>query len=266
MAGSPVCRLAAPRSGYAARAAPPRRLAAQAALGADDADRRRARRYGIDMSRRHRRATPTRRRRRRAVGSTVACRPPSPVAAPPRLGPSHSTWLDPDAVRRRTRERGLRCRVLVQPMSRPGALCVELREDPAWGRWSGSGWVAFATECSATGLAGGPLTDRDAAALVDEPRAAPCCAAPGFRPVTGGLADLCCGWGSSPTNSLGLRSLTLNPVLPRGRSRCCTRQCASGRSAPAPTPPTSPLNLAFVVRRGRDLLPAQCLPSDREVD
>ena len=110
-------------------------------------------------------------------------------------------------------------RVLVQPMVEPGVACVvEVREDPAFGPVVGFGLGGVATE-----LLGDrayrtlPLTDRDAAALVDEPRAAPLLH--GFRgsaPVAAGaLADLLLRVGRLVDDHPQVRELALNPVLAR---------------------------------------------------
>ncbi|ABP53928.1 GCN5-related N-acetyltransferase [Salinispora tropica CNB-440] len=109
--------------------------------------------------------------------------------------------------------------VLVQPMVPPGVACVvELVEDPAFGPVVGFGVGGVATE-----LLGDrawraiPLTDRDAAELVDEPRAAPLLrghrgAAPVDRKA---LAELLLRVGRLADEQPRARTLTLNPVLAR---------------------------------------------------
>jgi acyl-CoA synthetase (NDP forming)/GNAT superfamily N-acetyltransferase len=109
--------------------------------------------------------------------------------------------------------------VLVQRMVAAGVACVvEMVEDPAFGPVIGFGLGGVATE-----LVGDrawravPLTDRDAAALVDAPRAAPLLR--GFRgaaPVDrGALADVLLRVGRLVDERPEVTALSLNPVLAR---------------------------------------------------
>jgi acyl-CoA synthetase (NDP forming)/GNAT superfamily N-acetyltransferase len=109
--------------------------------------------------------------------------------------------------------------VLVQPMVPPGVACVvELVEDPAFGPVVGFGLGGVATELLGDrAWRAVPLTDLDAAELVDEPRAAPLLrghrgAAPVDRPA---LADLLLRVGRLADEQPRIRALTLNPVLAR---------------------------------------------------
>lgn len=109
--------------------------------------------------------------------------------------------------------------VLVQPMVPPGVACVvELVEDPAFGPVVGFGLGGVATELLGDrAWRAVPLTDRDAAELVDEPRAAPLLrghrgAAPVDRKA---LAELLLRVGRLADEQPRARTLTLNPVLAR---------------------------------------------------
>ncbi|MFI7605347.1 GNAT family N-acetyltransferase [Micromonospora sp. NPDC049366] len=109
--------------------------------------------------------------------------------------------------------------VLVQPMVPPGVACVvELVEDPAFGPVVGFGLGGVATELLGDrAWRAVPLTDRDAAELVDEPRAAPLLhghrgAAPVDRAA---LSDLLLRVGRLADEQPRVRALTLNPVLVR---------------------------------------------------
>ncbi|WP_370463374.1 GNAT family N-acetyltransferase [Micromonospora sp. WMMC415] len=109
--------------------------------------------------------------------------------------------------------------VLVQPMVPPGVACVvELVEDPAFGPVVGFGLGGVATELLGDrAWRAAPLTDLDAAELVDEPRAAPLLhghrgAAPVDRAA---LADLLLRVGQLADEQPRVRALTLNPVLAR---------------------------------------------------
>ncbi|MER7415663.1 GNAT family N-acetyltransferase [Micromonospora peucetia] len=109
--------------------------------------------------------------------------------------------------------------VLVQPMVPPGVACVvELVEDPAFGPVVGFGLGGVATELLGDrAWRAVPLTDLDAADLVDEPRAAPLLrghrgAAPVDRAI---LADLLLRVGRLADEQPRVRALTLNPVLAR---------------------------------------------------
>ncbi|MBY8871152.1 GNAT family N-acetyltransferase [Micromonospora sp. PLK6-60] len=109
--------------------------------------------------------------------------------------------------------------VLVQPMVPPGVACVvEVREDPAFGPVVGFGLGGVATELLGDrAWRAVPLTDRDAAELVDEPRAAPLLRGHrGAAPVDrAALADLLVRVGRLADEQPRVRALTLNPVLAR---------------------------------------------------
>lgn len=109
--------------------------------------------------------------------------------------------------------------VLVQPMVPPGVACVvELVEDPAFGPVVGFGVGGVATELLGDrAWRAVPLTDRDAAELVDEPRAAPLLR--GHRGAASvdrkALAELLLRVGRLADEQPRARTLTLNPVLAR---------------------------------------------------
>ncbi|MEJ3743536.1 GNAT family N-acetyltransferase [Actinomycetes bacterium KLBMP 9797] len=109
--------------------------------------------------------------------------------------------------------------VLVQPMVPPGVACVvETAEDPVFGPVVGFGLGGVATDLLGDrAWRAAPLTDRDAAALVDEPRAAPLLR--GYRgaaPVDrGAVEDLLIRVGRLVDEHPEVRSLRLNPVLAR---------------------------------------------------
>ncbi|MET7399842.1 GNAT family N-acetyltransferase [Dactylosporangium sp. NPDC005572] len=114
---------------------------------------------------------------------------------------------------------GLGVEVVVQPMVAPGVACVvEVVDDPSFGPV-----VGFGLGGEAADLLGDrawrpvPLTDRDAAALVRAPRAAPLLT--GYRgaaPVDlDALADLLLRVGRLVDEQPTLSSLSLNPVLAR---------------------------------------------------
>ncbi len=110
-------------------------------------------------------------------------------------------------------------RVLLQPMVRPGVACtVEMVEDPAFGPVIGFGLGGVAGELLGDrAWRAAPLTDRAAAALVDEPRAAPLLH--GYRGSTPvdrkALIDLLVRVGRLVDEHPRIRSLSLNPVLAR---------------------------------------------------
>jgi acyl-CoA synthetase (NDP forming)/RimJ/RimL family protein N-acetyltransferase len=110
-------------------------------------------------------------------------------------------------------------RMLVQPMVAPGVACaVEMVEDPAFGPVVGFGLGGVASELLGDrAWRAAPLTDRAAAALVDEPRAAPLLRGyRGARPVDrDALADLLMRVGRLVDEHPEIRSLSLNPVLAR---------------------------------------------------
>ncbi|MEV1330516.1 GNAT family N-acetyltransferase [Micromonospora costi] len=109
--------------------------------------------------------------------------------------------------------------VLVQPMVAPGVACVvELVEDPAFGPVVGFGLGGVATELLGDrAWRAVPLTDRDAAELVDEPRAAPLLRGHrGAAPVDrAALVDLLLRVGRLADEQPRVRALTMNPVLAR---------------------------------------------------
>ena len=110
-------------------------------------------------------------------------------------------------------------RVLVQSMVPPGVACtIEVVEDPAFGPVVGFGLGGVASELLGDlAWRAAPLTDRAAAALVDEPRAAPLLH--GYRgsaPVDrDGLIDLLLRVGRLADEHPRVRALSLNPVLAR---------------------------------------------------
>ena len=109
--------------------------------------------------------------------------------------------------------------VLVQSMVAPGVACtVEVVEDPAFGPVVGFGLSGPASELLGDlAWRAAPLTDRAAAALVDEPRAAPLLH--GYRGSTpvdrDALIDLLLRVGRLADDHPRLRALSLNPVLAR---------------------------------------------------
>jgi len=109
--------------------------------------------------------------------------------------------------------------VLVQSMVPPGVACtVELVEDPAFGPVVGFGLGGVASELLGDlAWRAAPLTDRAAAALVDEPRAAPLLH--GYRgsaPVDrDALIDLLLRVGRLADEHPRVRAMSLNPVLAR---------------------------------------------------
>ncbi|MEU3455995.1 GNAT family N-acetyltransferase [Micromonospora sp. NPDC006766] len=200
------------------------RAAGQAALRADRPDPAGLlRAYGIDM-----------------VESAPACSAEAAVVAAERLGwpvalkaaaPGLRHRLDLGAVRLNLADPAALRRayaelapvfgtdVLIQPMVPPGVACVvELVEDPAFGPVVGFGLGGVATELLGDrAWRAVPLTDRDAAELVDEPRAAPLLRGHrGAAPVDrAALIDLLLRVGRLADEQPRVRSLTLNPVLAR---------------------------------------------------
>ncbi|MFF5171025.1 GNAT family N-acetyltransferase [Micromonospora sp. NPDC000089] len=137
------------------------------------------------------------------------------------LGAVRLDLADPAALRRAYAEMTplFGADVLVQPMVPAGVACVvELMEDPAFGPVVGFGLGGVATELLGDrAWRAVPLTDRDAAELVDEPRAAPLLrghrgAAPVDRMA---LVDLLLRVGRLADEHPRVRSLSLNPVLAR---------------------------------------------------
>ncbi|MEV0940189.1 GNAT family N-acetyltransferase [Micromonospora wenchangensis] len=137
------------------------------------------------------------------------------------LGAVRLDLADPVALRRAYADlaAGFGAQVLVQPMVPPGVACVvELREDPAFGPVVGFGLGGVATELLGDrAWRAVPLTDRDAAELVDEPRASPLLRGHrGAAPVDrAALVDLLLRVGRLADEQPRVRSLTLNPVLAR---------------------------------------------------
>ncbi|MFJ8685121.1 bifunctional acetate--CoA ligase family protein/GNAT family N-acetyltransferase [Micromonospora wenchangensis] len=137
------------------------------------------------------------------------------------LGAVRLDLADPVALRRAYADlaAGFGAQVLVQPMVPPGVACVvELREDPAFGPVVGFGLGGVATELLGDrAWRAVPLTDRDAAELVDEPRASPLLRGHrGAAPVDrAALVDLLLRVGRLADEEPRVRSLTLNPVLAR---------------------------------------------------
>lgn len=136
--------------------------------------------------------------------------------------------------------------VLVQPMVPPGVACVvEMVEDPTFGPVVGFGLGGVATELLGDrAWRPAPLTDRDAAALVDEPRAAPLLR--GYRGSAGvdraALADLLLRVGRLADEHPQVRTLSLNPVLARADGLSVLH--ATGRIAESATrPDTGPRRL-----------------------
>ncbi|MGS2614547.1 bifunctional acetate--CoA ligase family protein/GNAT family N-acetyltransferase [Micromonospora sp. LZ34] len=137
------------------------------------------------------------------------------------LGAVRLDLPDPAALRRAYAEMSavFGADVLVQPMVPPGVACVvELVEDPAFGPVVGFGLGGVATELLGDrAWRAVPLTDLDAAELVDEPRAAPLLRGHrGAAPVDrAALADLLLRVGRLADEQPRVRSATLNPVLVR---------------------------------------------------
>lgn len=137
------------------------------------------------------------------------------------LGAVRLDLADPAALRRAYAEMAplFGADVLVQPMVPPGVACVvELVEDPAFGPVVGFGLGGVATELLGDrAWRAVPLTDRDAAELVDEPRAAPLLRGHrGAAPVDrSALVELLLRVGRLADEQPRVRSLTLNPVLAR---------------------------------------------------
>ncbi|WFE34397.1 bifunctional GNAT family N-acetyltransferase/acetate--CoA ligase family protein [Micromonospora sp. WMMD975] len=136
--------------------------------------------------------------------------------------------------------------VLVQPMVAPGVACVvELVEDPAFGPVVGFGLGGVATELLGDrAWRAVPLTDRDAAELVDEPRAAPLLRGHrGAAPVDrAALVDLLMRVGRLADEQPRVRSLTLNPVLARPDG-VSVLHATVGAGAASPRPDTGPRRL-----------------------
>ncbi|MFI1195695.1 GNAT family N-acetyltransferase [Micromonospora sp. NPDC020750] len=137
------------------------------------------------------------------------------------LGAVRLDLADEQAVRRAYAEMAAAfgADVLVQAMVPPGVPCVvELVEDPAFGPVVGFGLGGVATELLGDrAWRAVPLTDSDAAELVDTPRAAPLLRGHrGAAPVDrAALVELLLRVGRLADEQPRVRSLTLNPVLAR---------------------------------------------------
>jgi acyl-CoA synthetase (NDP forming)/RimJ/RimL family protein N-acetyltransferase len=137
------------------------------------------------------------------------------------LGAVRLALADPDDLRaaHRELEAAFGPRLLVQSMVPAGVACtIELVEDPAFGPVIGFGLSGVASELLGDlAWRAAPLTDRAAAALVDEPRAAPLLHGyRGAEPVDReALIDLLLRVGRLADEHPRVRALTLNPVLAR---------------------------------------------------
>jgi acyl-CoA synthetase (NDP forming)/GNAT superfamily N-acetyltransferase len=137
------------------------------------------------------------------------------------LGAVRLDLADPAAVRRAYQEvsDAFGADVLVQTMVAPGVACVvEMVEDPVFGPVVGFGLGGVATDLLGDrAWRAAPLTDLDAAALIDEPRAAPLLR--GHRGAAqvdrAALADLVARIGRLVDEQPRVRALSLNPVLAR---------------------------------------------------
>ncbi|MEO3777335.1 GNAT family N-acetyltransferase [Micromonospora sp. B11E3] len=198
--------------------------AGQAALRADGSDPAGLlAAYGIDVVP----SVPVRSADEAAAAAATLGRPVALKAAAPGLrhrldlGAVRLDLADEPAVRRAYAEMSavFGADVLVQPMVPPGVACVvELVEDPAFGPVVGFGLGGVATELLGDrAWRAVPLTDTDAAELVDEPRAAPLLRGHrGAAPVDrAALAELLLRVGRLADEQPRVRSLTLNPVLAR---------------------------------------------------
>jgi acyl-CoA synthetase (NDP forming)/RimJ/RimL family protein N-acetyltransferase len=151
-----------------------------------------------------------------------------------------------EAYRELERLFGRGVEVVVQPMVAPGVACVvEVVDDPSFGPV-----VGFGLGGEAADLLGDrawrpvPLTDRDAAALVRAPRAAPLLM--GYRgadPVDlDALADLLMRVGRLVDEQPALSSLTLNPILARPSGLAVLHASADFAAHP-PRPDSGPRRL-----------------------
>ena len=137
------------------------------------------------------------------------------------LGAVRLALADEDDVRAAYRElsRSFGPDVLVQTMVPAGVACtIEVVEDPAFGPVVGFGLGGVASELLGDlAWRAAPLSDRAAAALVDEPRAAPLLHGyRGSEPVDrAALIDLLLRVGRLADEHPRIRSLALNPVLAR---------------------------------------------------
>ncbi|WP_319462328.1 GNAT family N-acetyltransferase [Micromonospora sp. RTP1Z1] len=164
------------------------------------------------------------------------------------LGAVRLDLADPAALRRAYADMApvFGADVLVQPMVPPGVACVvELMEDPAFGPVVGFGLGGVATELLGDrAWRAVPLTDRDAAELVDEPRAAPLLRGHrGAAPVDrAALVELLLRVGRLADEQPRVRSLTLNPVLARPDG-ISVLHAAVRTGIEAPRPDTGPRRL-----------------------
>jgi acyl-CoA synthetase (NDP forming) len=139
--------------------------------------------------------------------------------------------------------------VLVQTMVPAGVACtIEVVEDPAFGPVVGFGLSGVASELLGDlAWRGAPLTDRAAAALVDEPRAAPLLH--GYRGSTpvdrDALIDLLLRVGRLVDEHPRVRSLSLNPVLARPDG-CSVLHVAVVIGEPGVRPDSGPRRLSGV--------------------
>jgi acyl-CoA synthetase (NDP forming) len=183
------------------------------------------------------------------LGYPVAAKAAAPgLRHRPDLGAVRLDLDTPEDLRRAYREMAgaFGAEILLQRMVAPGVACVvETVEDPAFGPVVGFGLGGVATELLGDrAWRATPLTDRDAAALVDTPRAAPLLR--GFRgaaPIDrGALMDLLLRVGRLVDEQPGVRSLSLNPVLarPDGLS---VLHAAVAFGPPAARPDTGPRRL-----------------------
>jgi acyl-CoA synthetase (NDP forming) len=137
------------------------------------------------------------------------------------LGAVRLALADEDDVRAAYQElsRSFGPDVLVQTMVPAGVACtIEVVEDPAFGPVVGFGLGGVASELLGDlAWRAAPLSDRAAAALVDEPRAAPLLHGyRGSEPVDrAALIDLLLRVGRLADEHPRIRSLELNPVLAR---------------------------------------------------
>jgi acyl-CoA synthetase (NDP forming)/GNAT superfamily N-acetyltransferase len=136
--------------------------------------------------------------------------------------------------------------VLVQRMVPPGVACVvEMVEDPVFGPVVGFGLGGVATDLLGDrAWRAAPLTDRDASALVDEPRAAPLLH--GYRGAgqvdRAALADLLVRVGRLVDEQPQVRALRLNPVLARADG-LSVLHAEIRYGEPAPRPDEAPRRL-----------------------
>jgi acyl-CoA synthetase (NDP forming) len=137
--------------------------------------------------------------------------------------------------------------VLVQSMVPPGVACtIEVVEDPAFGPVVGFGLGGVASELLGDlAWRAAPLTDRAAAALVDEPRAAPLLH--GYRgsaPVDrDALIDLLLRVGRLADDHPRIRSVSLNPVLARPDGYSVLHAAVEVAAAPSSRRDTGPRRL-----------------------